>query len=320
MALTTNNRGGEAVQIQTYQFGDAERLRFGKYPLLDTVLSRWARGIEEAVFTHLRVEVYVGASVVEEMRFAEFFRSLKHARPVYLFTCEPFPGQGMFVLDNRFANACLHGTDAGEGEGQDKLQVTEGNQDRLQRVTQALMERFDAAWDGIEPVHTHLEKVTTYLFRARMYHAYEQCLVAQLHLSGDKLSARLMVCVPKFMLAPAIERAARHPVIPAVAPAALPNEATVQGVLGTVAYDVTASVGTVTLALNPETFRVGQVLSLSRPAEGDIVLEVNGTPALVGEVGDSAGRYAVRVTGTFRDTAKKAPEPAPFKPLTWPKA
>jgi flagellar motor switch protein FliM len=289
--------------------------------VLDTVLSRWARGIEESIFSLLGLEVYAGASVVEEMRFSEFFRSLKHARPIYLFKLNPLPGQGLLVLDNRLANACLQGMHPGAVKGgTERLRLTRGNQVRVQRVVQAIMERFDEAWADVEPVRAELLKVTTYVFRARVIHAYEQCLAAQLHLSGEQLSARLMLCVPRFMLAGAIEKTGRHPVVPAIAPAPYVSGATAEGVLGPARYEVTARLGTLTLTLGPEDFRVGHVIPLARAADGDVVLEIDGTPLLMGEAGDSAGRYAVRVDGPYRPAVAPPPEPPPFRPMDWPAA
>ena len=79
------------MQIESYRFNDAERLRFGKFPALDTVIYRWARGIEEGVYRDLGLQAYVGASVVEEMRFGEFFASLKRPRPIYTLALDPCP-------------------------------------------------------------------------------------------------------------------------------------------------------------------------------------------------------------------------------------
>ncbi len=313
------------VQIESYRYSDAERLRFGKYPVLDTVLYRWARGIEEAVFAELRLEAYVGASVVEEMRFTEFFRSLKRARPIYTFALDPFPGQGLLVLDNRFANACLYGShsgaEAGEPEGgADRVRLRPDNQERLQRVVQSMMERFDAAWADVHPVRTQLRRVTTFLFRARILNAYEPCLVAQLHLSGEQLSARLMLCLPRFMLAPVLERLQQVHIVPSLAQHAAPLVPP-ERLLGPASYDVGASLGTISATLGPDRFRVGSVFPLAKPPGGDVVLDVNGTPLLVGEVGESDGRYAVRVTGRYRpaDPAEGAPS-IPFRPIAWPNA
>jgi flagellar motor switch protein FliM len=291
--------------------------------VLDTVLYRWARGIEEGLFAELRLEAYVGASVVEEMRFTDFFRSLKRARPIYAFALHPFPGQGLLVLDNRFANLCLYGSVQGAGEregGADRVRLTPENQERLQRVVQTMMERFDAAWADVHPVRTQLRKVTTYLFRARIFNAYEPCLVAQLHLSGEHLSARLLLCLPKFMLAPVLERLQQVHVVPSLAQHAAPLVPP-ERLLGPASYEVGASVGTLSATLGPDRFRVGSVFPLTSPAGGEVLLDVNGTPLLVGEVGESNGRYAVRVTGTYPPAAPAASPPsAPFQPIRWPLA
>jgi len=184
---------------------------------------------------------------------------------------------------------------------------------------QAIMERFDEAWTDLEKVRTELLKVTTYLFRARLFAAYEQCLVAQLHLSGEKLSARMMLCVPRFMLADTIAGAAQRQVVPAAAPTSQVSVATGERVLGQLHYEVSACLGTLSLTLSPGDYRVGAVIPLVRPAEGEVVLEVNGKPLFVGEAGESAGRYAVRVNSVY-SPASAASSRASFRPIVWPAA
>lgn len=301
------------MQIESYRFNDAERLRFGKFPALDTVIYRWARGIEEGVYRDLGLQAYVGASVVEEMRFGEFFASLKRPRPIYTLALDPLPGLGLLVLDNRFTRACLHGS------GGRQLRLTPDNQARLQRIVQGLLGSFDAAWGGVHEVHTQLRKVTTFLFRARLYNAYEPCLVAQLHLSGERLSARLMLCLPRFMLAPVLKRIRQTPVIPSLDPHGPARTASAELMLGDLRYEVGASLGSITATLHPDEFRVGSVFPIAAHAGGAVVLDVNGTPLLLGEAGESNGRFAVRVTGAYRPAAREEhAEPAAFQRISWP--
>jgi flagellar motor switch protein FliM len=305
------------VQIESYHFGDAERLRYGKYPALDAVMSRWARGLEDAMFGTLRQEAYAGASVVEEMRFADFFRSLKRPRPIYLFSLHPYAGQSLLVLDNRFANACLD-VSGGKTEHPDRLRLTPENQPQVQRVVQVLLERLESAWADVEPVRAQLAKVTTYLFRARVLNAFDPCLVAQLHLSGDRFSARIMLCLPKYMLTPVLERLQQQPVVPPVSTSGPDTIVTPEQVLGQASYDVTASLGNLFTPLDQRSFQVGSVLPLMRSAAGDVVLEVGGTPLLVGEAGESGGRLAVRVTGAYCPPPRAPSAPPPFQPVEWP--
>lgn len=310
---------GAGVQIESYRFNDAERLRFGKFPALDTVLYRWARGIEEGVYRDLGLQAYVGASVVEEMRFGEFFAALRRPRPIYTLALDPLPGLGLFVLDNRFTRACLNAP-AGRPAGR-QLRLTPDNQARLQRVVQGLLESFDAAWAGVHEVHAELRKLTTFLFRARLYNAYEPCLVAQLHLSGERLSARLMLCLPRFMLAPVLERVRQTTVIPSLDPHGLPRTVSAERMLGGLRYEVGASLGSIMATLHPDQFRVGNVFPLAGHAGGAVVLDVNGTPLLMGEAGESDGRFAVRVTGPYRPAApEEHTQPAAFRPIAWPAA
>ena len=65
------------MAIDRYTFSEVERIRYGRFPVLDTVLYRWARKIEETLFDHFHTELYAGSSVVEEMKFSAFFGSLK---------------------------------------------------------------------------------------------------------------------------------------------------------------------------------------------------------------------------------------------------
>jgi flagellar motor switch protein FliM len=139
-------------------------------------------------------------------------------------------------------------------------------------------------------------------------------------LSGEQLSARLMLCLPRFMLAPVLERLQQVHIVPSLAQHAAPLVPP-ERLLGPASYAVGASLGTISATLGPDRFRVGSVFPLAKPPGGDVVLDVNGTPLLVGEVGESDGRYAVRVTGRYRpaDPAEGAPS-IPFRPIAWPNA
>ena len=122
------------MTIEPYAFSEAERIRYGGFPVLDTILYRWARKIEETLFDQFRIELYAGCSVVEEMKFSAFFGSLKSARPIYFIELVPLPGHGLFVLDNRFARICLNGDS--EQDGGQKL--TPENQEQMQHIPSSI--------------------------------------------------------------------------------------------------------------------------------------------------------------------------------------
>lgn len=310
------------MNVERYRFPEAERLRVGRYPVLDTILYRWARRIEETLFEQFQLELYAGASTVEEMRFATFYASLRGPRPIYFVGLEPLEGSGLLVLDNRFANLCLHtGGEPPPGAGPDALTLAPHNQGRLQRVVQRLMGDFDAAWADVYPVRARLRRITTYLFRARILSSYERCLVAHVHLSGHRLSARLSWCLPRILLDPVLDRLETGRVIPSVIverrPPRLGERVRPEGLH----YRLAVNLGHLEPAPRQTALQVGQTVPLGRPVGEEAVVTLNGTPVLTGQVGEARGHYAVKLTGPYRESRRAVPLGAEsFHPIRWPDA
>ena len=310
------------VNVEPYAFQEAERLRLGRFPVLDTILYRWARQIEETLFEQFQIEMYAGASIVEEMRFSSFYASLKAPKPIYFVDVEPFAGQGLLVLDNRFANLCISrvdedGTPARES---DRLTLAPHNQGRLQHVVGRLMADFERCWEDVHPVKVHLRKVTTFLFRARILSSYERCLVAQIHLSGERVSARLTWCFPRILLDPILPLLQAGRIIPSLVP-----ERQMRGrlanaeALAAMDYRLAVSLGRLDPKPGAFSFEEGSVIPIRSEGGGDAVILVNGRPLLVGSIGEAQGRYAVRVTGPYREQrAPRLPESGAFHEVSWP--
>lgn len=306
------------MDILPYRFEDAERLRYGSYPVLDTVIYRWARLVEERLFEHTRVEVYAGASVVEAMKFSAFHATIRHPRPIYFFGLPPLEGTGLLVVDNRLAAFCLRSETAGEA----MPRLTPENQRALQAVVQELLRAFETCWADVHPVRSELRRVTTYPFRARVLNPYEPCLVAQVHLSGRELSSRLTWCFPRPMLEPLLSRLRGGRVLP---PATLPGRhggapLSEAAYLGQTRFRLTAQAGTVNPRRLMGRLQPGQVLPLDAPSDGAAVVAVEGRPAALGEVGTTDGRYALRLQRPY--VAEERPETPPeaFRPIRWPRA
>ena len=307
------------MNVEPYQFADAERIRLGRYPALDTVLYRWARKIEETLFEQFHLELYAGASIVEELKFSAFYASLKRPRPIYFFGMAPFEGEALFVLDNRFSNLCLR-TPGDVGPVSDAMRLAPHNHGKLQRVVQHLLADFDQCWADIHPVQTQLNRITTYLFRARILNPYEPCLVAQIHLSGEHISSRMIWCFPKVMLEPILERISAAKVVPSlVVDPARAKRMQPQQLLERARFAVRVNVGTVDASAAGENFRVGGILPLHSAVGGRAVMEINGRPLLVGSIGEVQGRYAMHIEGGYAEQrAQLRKAPGEFRAISWP--
>ncbi len=313
----------EPVNVERYAFQEAERLRLGRFPVLDTILYRWARRIEESLFERFQMEIYAGASVVEEMKFSSFYGSLKSAKPIYFFELEPLEGQGLLVLDNRFANLCINPpSPRGSAVGAvDRVLLAPHNQGRLQQVVQRLMADFEQCWQDVYPVQAHLRKITTYLFRARILSSYERCLVAQIHLSGEQVSARLTWCFPRIMLEPILNELQSSRVIPSMVPERRPVPRFAErGSLEDTDFRLSVSLGRLDPKPSGWSLERGEVIPLRAEGDGQAaIVRINGKPLLLGTVGETQGRYAVKITGPYQERRPpRVSTAASFQAIQWP--
>lgn len=306
------------MTIEPYAFSEAEQIRYGRFPVLDTILYRWARKIEETLFDQFRIELYAGCSVVEEMKFSTFFGSLKSARPIYFIELVPLPGHGLFVLDNRFARICLNGDTEQDGV----QQLTPENQEQMQQVVQRMMLDLDECCADILDVKTHMKKVTTYLFRARILNPYEPCLVAQIHLSGAQASSRLTWCFPKVMLESVLDKLQQRAVIPSLYPERKTEKQTSPDeLIDRTIYRLGVKMGSIDAGRAALGLKVGNIIPVSNEVGGEAIISINGVPMLVGSVGRVRDRYAVKITGSYVKRAQlPAQSASAFQPLQWPSA
>ena len=313
------------VEYTPYTFLDAERLRFGRYPMLDIVGYRWARRIEESLYDETGVEVYTGASTFEEMRFSTFFQSMRHPRPIYFFSLENLPGQGLLVMDNRFSAFCLtRRVQQRLTVGQETVRLTPDNQARLQQVVERLMRDFDKSWEGIQPVRSHLRRMTTHPFRSRVLGPYEPCLVAQIHLSGRGLSSRITWCIPRVMFEPFVDQLKNRRVLPPLNPHEGPlRHFRAEEVLGLSRFRVPIQMGRIDPEHLMAPLKEGDILPLNNSVGGQALLSLGGEPvmrATVGQLDDQ--KVALRLEGRYipQEKKKTPPDPAMFKTTQWPDA
>ncbi|MBI4083795.1 MAG: FliM/FliN family flagellar motor switch protein [Candidatus Lambdaproteobacteria bacterium] len=312
------------MSVEPYTFADAERLQLGAFPVLDIILQRWARRIENTLFDATGIELYAGASVFEEMKFAAFYGALQRPRPIYTIAMAPFQGEGLLVLDNRFADLCLNARRGGRAAPRERLEP--GNHTRLQAVVQQLTGDFDACWSDVETVSTQLLRLSTYPFRARLLNAHERCLVAQIHLSGDRISSRLTWCFPRLMLEGLLLGLRGRRVVPPLERSvptggAQPQHQTPEALLGRTVFRLRARAGVIAAQRLVHGLRVGQLIPLDDGPGAQATLLLGETPLLTGTIGDSAGRYAMKITGRYTESVPlPLAQAETFRPIRWPAA
>ena len=328
----------ERVKAAPYLFSDVDQLTFGRFPVLDTVMQRWARRMEDTLFERYQFELYAGVSTVQELKFGQFFASLRYARPIYFFEMLPLQGSGLLVLDDRLPALVLAPERSRDAPTEAMRQGTApqggfvrylhaANQLRLQRVVQTLLHDLDRAWADVHRVETRIRRLTTHLFRARLLHPHERCLTVQVHFSGKQGTASLRWCVPSVLLDPVLPERRNGPPreIPPLTrgqtpfPLADPGER-VGRLLRRTRYPLRVTLDGPRLDAGTA-LRVGTVLPLgvsmpSSPLRAR--LELADTVLLEGTPGVFEGRRAFEVFGAPRQQEAVPSRTDPFRPLIGP--
>ena len=203
---------------------------------------------------------------------------------------------------------------------QGPLNLGPENQRRLQKVVQAMTSDFDTCWADVLGYSINLQKITTYLFRARVLNAYEPCLVAQIHLSGAEASARLIWCFPRVMLESVMDQLTNAQVVPTLYHERVkPSGETPGEMAEKITYGLGVSLGSVNLTHGGKPFGVGSVLPISNDSGADAVIHINGIPVFVGSIGEVDGKLAVRIAGDYdKQKPLKTADPAKFSRVSWP--
>ena len=314
MAHETND------SIEPYPLIDSH-VETGRFPSMDIILRRWAHLLETTLFEKLGVMFETEAHPAERMRFDQFCENITHPQLLYIFETQAH-GQGVLAVSNKFAHACLHQTNQARLHDQSEAlpQLDATNHQKLHLMLMHLLKDFEKSWSGIAEVTMTLKKVTSHRFRAKIMVPYEKCIVAKLLFHGHGFSSDLTLCFPYLSLDSILHQQSRKKALP---PEPLDHyfsdiEQHYQTALQEAEYEMVAELGTV--QVNAQTaIHVGQLLPVNSSVGKEMVLKINDTPVLTGEIGQADDHYAVRVIGNF-EKKKEAfrKRPRPFTNIRWP--
>ena len=275
--------------VRAYAFEGASVLPAGEMPLLDTVLRRWAKQLENHFFECYKMEAYVGCSVVNRVHFTEFNTSLQNLGLHYFFSLSPFEEEGLFVLDSALCHWCLERQGIQEG-------LNQANQRYLKPLAQKVLDFFFEGAKGLLPVEAcQLRGVTNSFTRGRFLTDFEMCLVAWAHVSFGGVQGKIGWCLPYVMFHTIADQLEEAQIVPTdVMARRADNKLPWSALKKAAQVTMTVALGDVSGKQLARTLQTGDVLPLST-LQGKALVTVGGVPLVKGEIGDLQGNYAIRV-------------------------
>jgi flagellar motor switch protein FliM len=288
-------------EIEDFSFAEAE-INVGRFRWLDVVMRRWANQLESTLFDHLHSVFEIEAETVIWTRFNDVLKMLGD-QPMYIFESDQ-KGKGLLILDNTIAQACIN-RDPDALENTDPLDVTELNsetQKLLFDIVSQIVADLEGCWLNIGELPLHLKRITTHPMRAKVMLPFERCVLGTVRFRSEGFESYLIICIPYSVVHPILSKLDDRKVLP---PESMDHfledvENYLQQLLLDTRYEVKAELGTVELGdRGGVLLKVGQVLPISVPYAGKAIVKINDLPMMIGEAGNSNGKFSVQVTDDF---------------------
>jgi flagellar motor switch protein FliM len=288
-------------EIEDFSFAEAE-INVGRFRWLDVVMRRWANQLESTLFDHLHSVFEIEAETVIWTRFNDVLKMLGD-QPMYIFESDQ-KGKGLLILDNTIAQACIN-RDPDALENTDPLDVTELNSEKqklLFDIVSQIVTDLEGCWLNIGELPLHLKRITTHPMRAKVMLPFERCVLGTVRFRSEGFESYLIICIPYSVVHPILSKLDDRKVLP---PESMDHfledvENYLQQLLLDTRYEVKAELGTVELGdRGGVLLKVGQVLPISVPYAGKAIVKINDLPMMIGEAGNSNGKFSVQVTDDF---------------------
>jgi flagellar motor switch protein FliM len=307
-------------EIEDFSFAEAE-INVGRFRWLDVVMRRWANQLESTLFDHLHSVFEIEAETVIWTRFNDVLKMLGD-QPMYIFESDQ-KGKGLLILDNTIAQACIN-RDPDALENTDPLDVTELNSEKqklLFDIVSQIVTDLEGCWLNIGELPLHLKRITTHPMRAKVMLPFERCVLGTVRFRSEGFESYLIICIPYSVVHPILSKLDDRKVLP---PESMDHfledvENYLQQLLLDTRYEVKAELGTVELGdRGGVLLKVGQVLPISVPYAGKAIVKINDLPMMIGEAGNSNGKFSVQVTDDF-DTLRQTTQSTQksFQNLHW---
>lgn len=306
--------------IEDHSLAEAE-IEIGRFRWLDVVMRRWAHQLESTLFDQLHSVFEIEAETVIWARFGDVLKTVSE-QPIYIFETEQ-RGKGLLVLDNLMAQACIDQDPdtLDETSPLDVGELTSETQKNLFDIVAQLIQDLDGCWFNVGELPLHLKRITTHPMRAKVMLPFERCLLGTLRFRAENFESYLTICFPYSVVHPILSKLEDRKVL---APETMEYyleeiEDHFQQFLLDTRYDIAAELGSVQLGdKGGRLLQVGQVLPLSVPYPGQVVVKINDRPMLIGTAGNSNGKFCVQVTEEF-DSQKQTTQSSRknFQNLNW---
>ncbi len=303
VAVDANEPENEPAQVRLYDFRTANKFSKEQIRTLHFIYDNYASRLSTYLSGMLRVLCEAQVLSIEEQTFSELSNSMPSPVVASIISMPPLQGSSLFLISSAVAYEIISRLLGGMGEKQalDKP-FTEIELSIMERVTRSMLIYMNEAWEKINKVNAHLERIETSSQYVQIVSANEPIAIITMKVSIGDTTDIINICLPHVALQPIAKKLVMRSWynengISVKAAGDDLNKAlsTVNLTLNVVFNETQATVKDV---LNTE---VGDVIQVNHNINMPVTVKIEHIPKFKGFVGMNGSNYAVKVTDILKE-------------------
>ena len=286
--------------VKLYDFRRPDKFSKEHLRALRILHGSFARSLASSLTAYLRASLQVRLTMVEQVTYDEYIRSLPTPTVMYMVAPAPLPGQLVVEVNLGIARAILDRLLGGAGVLSTRPRdLTEVELVLLKTLGSFLADGLRSVWSDVVALEPIVQEPVLSPEFVQVTTAGETTVMLVFEVAMLRTTGTLSICIPHPVLAPVLERITSHVWFNGTSHGAIENEAlNPRHELQAVSLPLTVELGGTELSVRQLLeLHVGQVIKLSSAAEGALPIRVGEHVKFTGRPGIVGRSLAVQVVG-----------------------
>ncbi len=294
----------ENTQVRLYDFRTANKFSKEQIRTLHFIYDNYASRLSTFLSGMLRAICEAQVLSIEEQSFSELSNSMPSPVVASIISMPPLEGSSLFLISPAVAYEIISRLLGGTGEKQamDKS-FTEIELSIMERVIKSMLGIMNDAWEKINKVSVHLERIETSSQYVQIVSANEPIAIITMKVSIGETTDIINICLPHVALQPIAKQLVMQTWYTANGVNAKASEKgdlrqNLSNVFLTLNVIFNETQATVKDILNTE---VGDVIQVNHNINMPVTVKVEHIPKFKGFVGMHGSNYAVKVADILKE-------------------
>jgi flagellar motor switch protein FliM len=295
---------GKPPVVAPYDFRRPKLISKDQMRTLHMLHDTFAKGFANTLSLYLRTIVNANLALVEQFTYGEFIMSLPNPTCMSVFSMQPLEGLAILEINPVLVFVIVDRLLGGGGQPPKEIrELTEIENQIILTVVNMALEKFQDTWKHVTQVRCALEGRESNPQFAQITSLTDNVLLITLNVEIAENSGMVSLCVPIATLAPVLGNLSAQKWISSGGQQQEPGPAgQCTRFLEETSVELQAVLGTAEMTIDElMNLQPNDIVVLNTHAEGEVLLNVEGSAKFRAKPGLSAGRRGVTILGAVEE-------------------